>query len=90
MESLEQVGFDSDGSSVIFDNSENAHIFSEKYIFTDKKKTIIYNGVANICGKDLITKRIDTVSWTWTDDEGNCTKINLIIYPTFHTHQSIY
>ena len=74
MESLEQVGFDSDGSSVIFDNSENAHIFSEKYIFTDKKKTIIYNGVATICGKDLITKRIDTVSWTWTDDEGKLYK----------------
>ena len=36
VESSEQVGFDSYGSSSIVDKSENDHIFSEEYMFTDK------------------------------------------------------
>ena len=38
-------------------------------MFTDKIDTIISNGVENICGKDIITKKIVTVIWSWTDDE---------------------
>ena len=36
VEHSEQVGFDSDGSSIIVDDSENAHIWSDEDIFTDK------------------------------------------------------
>ena len=43
-------------SSVIVDNSENAHIFSEEDMFTDKIEPIISNGVATIGGNDLIQK----------------------------------
>ena len=39
-------------------------------MFTDKIDPIIYNGVANIGGKYLIPKGIDTVIWSWTDYEG--------------------
>ena len=48
VESSEQVGFDSNGSTVIVDNSENDHICSEEDMFTDKIDPIIYNGVATI------------------------------------------
>ena len=36
VEYSEQVGFESDVSSVIVDNSENTHILSYEYMFTDK------------------------------------------------------
>ena len=51
-------------------------------MFTDKIETIIYNGVATICGKDLIPKGVGTVSWSWTDDEGqlNSNKLNNVLY----------
>ena len=68
VESSEQVGFESDGSSVIVDKSENYQILPEKDMFTDKIEPIIYNGVANIGGKDIITKGIGPVIWYWTDD----------------------
>ena len=48
MESLEQVGFNSDVSSVIVDNYDNSHICSDEDIFTDKIEPIIYNGVVTI------------------------------------------
>ena len=48
MESSEQVGFDSNGSSVIFDDSANNQIFSEEEMFTDNIEPIISNGVATI------------------------------------------
>ena len=70
MESSEQVVFDSDGSSVIVDNSENDHTRSEEYMFTDKIDPIISNGVATIDGKFIIPKDIGTVSWSWNFDEG--------------------
>ena len=62
--------FDSDGSSVIADNSTNDQIWSGEELFTDKIEPIIYNGVAIIGGKDIITKGIGIVRWSWTDDEG--------------------
>ena len=49
-----QVGFDSDGSSVIVDNSYNAHIWSEEDMFTDKIDPIISNGLATIGGNYII------------------------------------
>ena len=57
-------------SSVIVDNPENAHIFLEEDMFTDKIDPIISNGVATIGEKDIIQKGIDTVIWSWNDDEG--------------------
>ena len=68
MEYSEQVGFDSNGSSVIVDNSDNAQICSEEDIFTGKLEPIIYILVATIYVKGIITKCIGTVSWYWTDD----------------------
>ena len=37
-------------------------------MFTDKIEPIISNGVATICGKDLILRFIDTVISSCTDD----------------------
>ena len=69
MEYSEQFGFDSDGSSVIVDNSDNSYIRSEEYIFNEKIEPIIYNGVSTIGVKDVIPKVIDTVRWYWTDGD---------------------
>ena len=49
---------------------------------------IIYNGVATIGGKGLVPKVIGTVRSFWTNYEGALQKIDLIMYPTFLTHQS--
>ena len=51
-------------------------------MFTDKVDLIIYNGVAAICGNDIIPKRIGIVSCSWTDDEGklNKNKFNNVPY----------
>ena len=38
-------------------------------MFTDKIELIVSNGVANICGKDIIPKGDDTVRWYWTGYE---------------------
>ena len=70
VESSEKVGFDSYGSSVIFDKYVKAQIWSEEDMFNDKIEPIISNGVATIGGKYLIPKGIGTVSWSWTDYEG--------------------
>ena len=61
MQSSEKVGFDSDGSSVIFDNSSNANKVSEEDMFTDKIEPIISNVVETIRGKDNIPKGVGTV-----------------------------
>ena len=58
MGSSEQVGFDSDGISVIVDNFDNSHICSEEIFLTDKIDPIISNGVATIGGRCLIPKGI--------------------------------
>ena len=81
MESSEQVVFYSDGSSVIVDNSENAHTCSEEDMFTDKIYPIISNRVATIGGTDIIPKGIGTFSWSCTDDEGqlHTKKINSVL-----------
>ena len=65
MESSEKFGFGYDGSSVIFDNSDNAHMCSEE----DMIEPIISNGVANIGGKGLFPKGIGTVIWSWNNNE---------------------
>ena len=53
-------------------------------MFNDKIDSIISNGVATIGGKYIIPKVVFTVSWYWTDDEGQMhTKdFNNIIYFT--------
>ena len=38
-------------------------------MFTNKIYPIIFNGVENIGVKYIITKRISTVIWSWTEDE---------------------
>ena len=80
--SPEKNGFDSYGSSLIVDNSENDNICSEEYMFTEKIDPIIYNGVATIGVKYLITKWTVTVIWSWTDDEGQLQtkKLNTVLY----------
>ena len=84
LESLEQLGFDSDRSLVIFDNSANAQIRSEEDIFSDNIETVISNGVETIGRKYLIQKGIVTFSWYWTDDEGKLHKkiLNNVLYFT--------
>ena len=81
MESSEKVVFDSDGSSVIVDNSENDHILSEEYMFNEKIDAIISNGVETIGGNDLIPKGIGKVIWYWTDGAGklHTKKLNNVI-----------
>ena len=51
-------------------------------MLTDTIDPNISNGVAIIGGKYLITKGIDTVSWYWTDDEGQLytNELNNILY----------
>ena len=61
-ESSEQVGFDSDRSTVIVDKSANAYIFSDEDMFTENIEPTISNRVATIGGKYLITKGIVTFS----------------------------
>ena len=53
-------------------------------MFNDKINTTISNGVETIGGKYIVPKRIFTVSWSWTDNEGQLhTKdFNNIIYFT--------
>ena len=70
LESPEQVGFNYDGSALIFYNYANSHIFPEEDMFTDNIQPIIYNGFATISGKDMIPKGIGIVIWYYTDDRG--------------------
>ena len=51
-------------------------------MLTKKIEPIIYNGVETIGGKYLIPKGIGTVSWYWTDYEGqiHTKKFNNISY----------
>ena len=81
VEYLEQVGFDSDGSSVIVDESKNSQVFSEEDMFADKIDPIISNGVSNIGWKDLILGGIVTVRWSWTGDERqlHTKKFNIVL-----------
>ena len=81
LESSEQFKFDSDGSSVIVDNSENAHILSEEYMFTDNIYYRNSNGVATIGVKDINIKGIGKIRWSCNDDEGklHTQKLNNIL-----------
>ena len=80
----EHIGFDSDGSTVIVDNSENSHICSEEDMFNDNIDTTISNGVETTDGKYLIPKGIFKTSWSWNDNEGQLRtkKLNIVIYFT--------
>ena len=84
MESSEQVGFESDVSSFIVDNSENDHICLDEDVFNNKIEPIISNRVETIDGRNIITKGIGTVSWSRTDDDGqlHTNKLNNLIYFT--------
>ena len=62
VEYSEQVGFDSDGSTFIADNSSNAQILSEEDMFIDEIDLIISNVLASIGGKYLIPKGIGNLS----------------------------
>ena len=57
-------------------------------MLTYKIESITYNGVSTIGGKYIIPKEIGTVRSFWTNYEGVLQKIDLIMYPTFLTHQS--
>ena len=51
-------------------------------MFVNKIGPIIYNEVANIGGRGIITKEIGTVMWSWTGDWGkiHTKKINNVLY----------
>ena len=51
-------------------------------MFTDNIDPITSNVVATICIKDLITKGVGTVSWSWTYDEVqlHTKKLNNLLY----------
>ena len=51
-------------------------------MFTEKIDKIISSEVENIGEKDLITKVIFIVSWSWTDNEGklHTEKLNNLLY----------
>ena len=82
MESSEQFGSESDRSTVIVDNCANAHICSEYDIFDYNIEPIISSGVSTIGVKDIISKGIVIVSWSWPDDEGllHTNKFNNVLY----------
>ena len=60
-------GFESYGSSFIFDNSINVNICSEEHMLTDKIEPIISKELTNIGEKYFIPKGIVRVSCSWTD-----------------------
>ena len=60
----EKVRFYSNGSSVMVDNSVNAHSLSEERMLTDKIYPIISNGVATVGEKYLVPRGICTVIWS--------------------------
>ena len=84
VESTEHIGFDFGGSTVRVDKYSNVKKCSEKYIFTDKIEPISSNGVETIGGKDVITKEIFTIRWSWTDEEVQIytSKFKNILYST--------
>ena len=59
-------------------------------MFTDNIEPIISGGVGTIGGKYLLPQEIFTVSWYWTDDEGqlHTKKFNTVLY--FQTNHSTY
>ena len=83
MEYSKKFGFVSDGTTIIFDNYANAKKLSEEDMFTDKIEPIISNGVATTVGKYTIPKSIDTVIWSWNDDEEQLHKNKLNNVPYF-------
>ena len=82
VKSSEKVGFDSDRSYSIVDNSNNYHTLSEEEMFTNKIDSTIYNGVATICENDIIPKWIGRVSWYCTDEDEQLytDKLNDVLY----------
>ena len=68
---INKVHFDPDGTSVIVDNSANAHIVNDKSLFvSDIKPMDPSTGVATIGGKDHRPEGIGTIRLSWRDDEG--------------------
>ena len=63
-----KIGFQSDGSRVIFHNSGNLHTCSAVNMYIAKIYPIMSNGFVAIGGKDLHPEGIDTVILSWTDD----------------------
>ena len=76
MEYPEQVGFESDGSLVIVDNSANARILSEEDMFTDKIEPIISNLVEKIGVKVLFLKRLSQLPGIGMAMKGKYTQRN--------------
>ena len=85
----EHIGFDSDGSTVIVDNSENSHVYSEEYMLLENIDPIIYIGVANKDGNILLQKGFTQLAGTGLLMREKYTQRNWIMYSNFQTHQSI-
>ena len=61
--------FDTDGDSIVCDNSVNTHICKNRDMFVDFKETTV-GMVATIGGKLNRPAGIGTVEWKWKDDYG--------------------
>eukprot|EP00957_Ditylum_brightwellii_P171547 13060257-Ditylum_brightwellii.AAC.1 len=65
------VSFDTDGSTVITDNSANTHIFNDKSFFVGEIAEMDPNtGVAAIGGTDHRPQGISDAQILWKDDDG--------------------
>lgn len=62
--------FDSDGATVVLDNSATGHICNDKSMFVDGIQPVDDEYVATINGKANAATGIGTVEWTWLDDDG--------------------
>ena len=67
----QHVDFDPDGSTVVVDNSANAHIINDKNLFVgDILELDGKTGVATIGGTDHKPSGIGDIKLSWKDDEG--------------------
>ena len=64
------MSFDSDSQTVVCDNSANVHICRDKTHFVGDIQPCTTHNVATIGGREDAPTGVDTVRWSWFDDEG--------------------
>ena len=62
--------FDTDSTTMVYDNSANVHICNKQNMFVGEIKKCTNQGVATIGGKEHHPSGIGTVRWIWHDDSG--------------------
>ncbi len=76
--------FDSDSSSVVYDNSTNVHICNYCAMFVGDLSLYDKMKVATIGDKDHSALGVGTVKWKWSDDNVKVHKImveNVLFFP---------